>query len=86
MSVIFYFKSPSHFTHLPAGFLLQFLVLPHFLRVFVLPDKHRDGSTSESFAFMNTLALMREMPAERENDSAVVHKDLNKGMTQSGEN
>lgn len=29
-------------THLPAGFLLHLLVLPHFFRVFVLPDKHRD--------------------------------------------
>lgn len=34
--------------HLPTGFLLQLLVLPHFFGVFVLRAEHRDTTTSES--------------------------------------
>lgn len=83
-SCLFSFFLPGS-TRLPAGFLLHLLVLPHFFRVFVLPDKHRDIATLESLAFMNILALMREMPGEQGIGAATVHKDLNRGVIQSVE-
>ena len=57
--LIFLFFSSSPPLIYRQGLLLHLLVLPHFFRVFVLPDKHRDVATSEALAFMNILALMR---------------------------